>query len=91
MRIGLLSDTHLPGAIQGLDDLGPEPANFFSTVDLILHGGDLTSPKILDWLEQFAPVICATGNNTVGDGYILRTADLRCAIVPQDRIVYCNS
>ena len=63
MRIGLLSDTHLPGAIQGLDDLGPEPANFFSTVDLILHGGDLTSPKILDWLEQFAPVICATGNN----------------------------
>jgi hypothetical protein len=43
--------------------LGPEPAGFFSTVDLILHGGDLTSPIILDWLEQFAPVVCATGNN----------------------------
>jgi len=41
MRIGLLSDTHLPGIIQSLDELGPEPANFFSTVDLIFHGGDL--------------------------------------------------
>ena len=63
MRIGLLTDTHLPGAIRELDELGPEPANFFSNVDLILHGGDLTSPMVLDWLEQFAPVICATGNN----------------------------
>jgi hypothetical protein len=63
MRIGILSDTHLPGMIRHLDELGPEPARFFSTVDLILHSGDLTSPMILDWLEQFAPVHCATGNN----------------------------
>ena len=63
MRIGLLTDTHLPGMIRHLDELGPEPGSFFSTVDLILHGGDLTSPIVLDWLEQFAPVLCATGNN----------------------------
>jgi putative phosphoesterase len=63
MRLGILSDTHLPGLIRQLDELGPEPARFFSTVDLILHGGDLTSPMVLDWLEQFAPVICTTGNN----------------------------
>ena len=63
MRLGLLSDTHLPGLIRSLDELGPEPSSFFSTVDLILHAGDLTSPLVLDWLEQFAPVICATGNN----------------------------
>ena len=63
MRLGLLSDTHLPGLIRSLDELGPEPSSFFSTVDLILHAGDLTSPSVLDWLEQFAPVICATGNN----------------------------
>jgi len=63
MRIGLVSDTHLPGMIRQLDELGPEPASFFSTVDLILHGGDLTSPIVLDWLEQFAPVLCSTGNN----------------------------
>ena len=63
MRIGLLSDTHLPNAIRDLDGLGTDPARFFSTVDLILHGGDLTSPIVLDWLEQFAPVIAADGNN----------------------------
>lgn len=63
MRIGILSDTHLPNLIRYLDELGPEPAHFFATVDLILHGGDLTSPMVLDWLEQFAPVLCTTGNN----------------------------
>lgn len=63
MRIGLLTDTHLPGLIRTLDELGPLPSQFLSSVDLILHGGDLTSPIVLDWCEQFAPVICSTGNN----------------------------
>jgi putative phosphoesterase len=63
MRIGIVSDTHLPNLIRSLDELGPEPARFFSAVDLILHSGDLTSPMVLDWLERFAPVICTTGNN----------------------------
>ena len=69
MRIGLLSDTHLPNAVRNLDGLGPQPAEFFSGVDLILHGGDLTSPMVLDWLEQFAPVICSTGNNDPFDDH----------------------
>jgi putative phosphoesterase len=63
MRIGIVSDTHLPNLIRHLDELGPEPAKFFSSVDLILHSGDLSSPKVLDWLERYAPVICTTGNN----------------------------
>jgi putative phosphoesterase len=63
MRIGIVSDTHLPNLIRRLDELGPEPAWFFSSVELILHSGDLTSPMVLDWLERFAPVICTTGNN----------------------------
>jgi uncharacterized protein len=63
MRIGIVSDTHLPNLIRQLDELGPEPAKFFSSVDLILHSGDLTSPMVLDWLEDFAPVACTTGNN----------------------------
>lgn len=63
MRIGILSDTHLPGPIRHLDELGPDIAHFCSTVDLILHSGDLTSPMVLDWLQQFAPVLCTTGNN----------------------------
>ena len=63
MRIGIVSDTHLPNLIRQLDELGPEPARFFSAVDLILHSGDLTSPMVLDWLERFAPVVCTIGNN----------------------------
>ena len=63
MRIGILSDTHLPNLIRHLDELGPEIATFLSTVDLILHSGDLTAPMVLDWLEPFAPVVCTTGNN----------------------------
>jgi putative phosphoesterase len=63
MRIGILSDTHLPNLIRQLDELGPEPARFLATVELILHTGDLVSPGVLDWLERFAPVVCVTGNN----------------------------
>jgi len=63
VRIGLITDTHLPNHIRSLEELGPEPGNFLSNVDLILHGGDLTSPTVLDWCEQFAPVLCSTGNN----------------------------
>jgi putative phosphoesterase len=63
MRIGILSDTHLPNLIRHLDELGPEIATFLSTVDLILHSGDLTAPMVLDWLEPFAPVVCTMGNN----------------------------
>ncbi len=63
MIIGLLTDTHLPNVIRHLEELGPEPKEFFESVDLILHGGDLTAPYVLDWLEQFAPVLCSTGNN----------------------------
>jgi len=60
MRIGILSDTHAP---RGLDHLGPELAAFLSSVDRILHTGDVDDPRLLDWLEQFAPVICARGNH----------------------------
>ena len=63
MIIGLLSDTHLPNLNRDLDELGPETVEFFKSVDLIFHGGDLTTPRVLDWLEQFAPVVCSTGNN----------------------------
>ncbi len=66
MRIGLVTDTHLPALVRQLDELGPESAAFFATVDLILHGGDVTAPTVLDWLEQFAPVVVAKGNN---DGF----------------------
>ncbi len=63
MRIGLLSDTHLPGERRTLWD---EVRAAFAGVDLILHGGDIVAPMVLDWLEQIAPVLAAMGNNDYG-------------------------
>jgi putative phosphoesterase len=63
MRVALISDTHLPSLIRTPDELGPQLAAFLSGVDLILHGGDVVRPFVLDWCEQFAPVVVAQGNN----------------------------
>jgi hypothetical protein len=63
VRIGLISDTHLPSVIRRLDELGPEIGAFLATVDLILHAGDVTAPSVVVWCEQFAPVRVARGNN----------------------------
>jgi len=63
MRIALLGDTHLPSLMRTLDELGPEPARALQGADLILHAGDVTIPAVLDWCEQFAPVLVAEGNN----------------------------
>lgn len=54
MKIGLISDTHLPA----LGLVPPsEVALAFAGVDLILHAGDIYSAACLDWLELIAPVI----------------------------------
>lgn len=63
MRIGLLTDTHLPSERRTLWD---EVRTAFAGVDLILHGGDIVTPGVLDWLEEIAPVLAARGNNDGG-------------------------
>jgi hypothetical protein len=60
MRIGLLSDTHLPEAGP---DLPPEVYEALRGCDAILHGGDITMGKVLDRLEEIAPVYAAMGNH----------------------------
>jgi putative phosphoesterase len=60
MRIGLLSDTHLPAS-------GPDlPSEVYAALrgcDAILHGGDITISSVLDHLEEIAPVYAAMGNH----------------------------
>ena len=63
MRIGLVTDTHLPSTIR---DLWDEVRVAFEGVDMILHGGDIVSPRVLDWLEDIAPTLAARGNNDGG-------------------------
>ena len=54
MKIGLVSDTHLPNIGHALPD---QLLSAFDGVDLILHAGDVYSPECLDWLERIAPIL----------------------------------
>lgn len=54
MRIGLISDTHTPGASKFPP---PQVVSAFDGVDLILHAGDIYISSCLDWLEEIAPVL----------------------------------
>jgi putative phosphoesterase len=58
LRVGLISDTH------GL--LRPEALAFLAGSDLIVHGGDICEPAILDALATIAPVTAVRGNNDRG-------------------------
>ena len=60
MRVGLLSDTHIPNVEKKLPDALTEA---FQGVDLILHAGDIYTPSVLDDLERIAPVFAAMGDD----------------------------
>ena len=55
MKAGILSDTH--------DLLRPEVTDALQDCDYILHGGDISSQRVLDQLERIAPVKAVRGNN----------------------------
>jgi putative phosphoesterase len=59
VRIGILSDTHVPEA----PILFPEILEALAGVDVILHAGDIIVSRVLDELERVAPVIAAQGNH----------------------------
>ena len=60
MRIGLITDTHIPEAAQ---ELPPQVTEAFQGVDLILHAGDIYDIAVLDDLERIAPVLAAMGDD----------------------------
>lgn len=63
MKIGVISDTHIPS-------MGPEPPaevrTAFEGVDLIIHAGDVYTEDCIHWLEQIAPVKAATSGFAAG-------------------------
>ncbi len=63
MRIGLVSDTHIP---EVGTELPPEVTEALRGVDLILHAGDIYIPSVLDDLERIAPVLAARGDDDYG-------------------------
>lgn len=59
MRIGVISDTHIPRACPSLP---AQVIKAFDGVDLILHAGDLVEAKVLRDLEKIAKTIAVYGN-----------------------------
>lgn len=65
MRIGLISDTHIPEARQ---ELWPQVFAAFRGVDMILHAGDIHDLRVIDELNEVAPICVARGNGDDGSG-----------------------
>jgi len=91
MRIGVISDTHLPSLIRQLDEMGSKAGDILATVDLILHAGDVVAPCVISWCEQFAPVRIARGNNDLfehprlADKHVLNIDGWRIGLVHEAR------
>lgn len=64
MKIGVLSDTHIPRRRKALP---PQIWENFSQVDLILHAGDIVEEKVLTDLKAIAPVEAVCGNMDIAD------------------------
>lgn len=59
MKIGLISDTHIPDRGKKIPK---KVLEVFKNVDLILHAGDITSIEVIEELEKIAPTIVIQGN-----------------------------
>jgi putative phosphoesterase len=59
VKIGVLSDTHIPSTDRFLP---PRVFELFHGVDLILHAGDIVELSVLDELRAIAPVEAVAGN-----------------------------
>jgi len=64
MRIGLISDTHIPVDAKKLPEQLPMA---FHNVDLILHAGDVYAASVLAELGTIAPLLAARGDDDNGD------------------------
>lgn len=60
MKIGVISDTHIPLAAKALP---PAILEEFKKVDLVLHAGDLLSLKVLDDIRAVCPQVKAVRGN----------------------------
>lgn len=66
IKIGVISDTHIPRRAKALPDFVFES---FQGVDIILHAGDLLSEDVITDLETIAPVYAVAGNNDTFEIY----------------------
>ncbi|XOV87756.1 MAG: metallophosphoesterase family protein [Pseudomonadota bacterium] len=65
MKVGLISDTHIPEAMPAL---WPQVFDLFADVACILHAGDIHDIGVIDQLHEIAPTYAARGNGDDGSG-----------------------
>jgi len=59
MKIGVISDTHIPRMAK---DVPKAVYNGFKDVDMILHAGDLSEIKFLEKLRKLKKTVAVSGN-----------------------------
>lgn len=59
MKIGVISDTHIPVRAKKLPDVVMDA---LKNVDYIVHAGDINDITVITALERMAPVIAISGN-----------------------------
>ncbi|MFW6264674.1 MAG: metallophosphoesterase family protein [Bacillota bacterium] len=59
MKIGVISDTHIPTKRKKIPEI---VFDLFQDVDLIIHAGDIVEWEVLELLEKYAPVKAVVGN-----------------------------
>ena len=84
MRIGIISDTHIPSRSRELPGF---VSKAFSGVDLILHAGDINDYSVLRALNSIAPTEAVAGNTdspgvaeTLGFELLLELAGFRVGL-----------
>ncbi len=60
MKIGVISDTHIPISATDIPDVVLEA---FKDVDMILHAGDLVNLSVIDILKSVCPNVTAVSGN----------------------------
>jgi uncharacterized protein len=60
-RVGVISDTHIPDRVRSLHP-GVLDGLRTNKVNLILHAGDISIPRVLSELRMIAPVLAVKGN-----------------------------
>ena len=64
MKVGIISDTHIPSRAKFIP---PKVIECFQDVDRILHAGDLAESSVIEELSALAPVIAVRGNMDLGN------------------------
>lgn len=87
LRIGLISDTHMPRRWRTLP---PAVFDLFQDVNLILHAGDVGKLGVLNQLSAIAPVIAVHGNDEELEA-VEALPYLQTIVLNRHRLVMCHS